>query len=173
MSSERKDLREVKDYLVEKITDEQKLRGMAVPRPDLATKFIEDQKIIEHTERSVPENPHRNDPLQTNEHTPDIERNILSDEQALAKVRAKYGKDADVRIWLAAIRQRDQQFNADFLAIFADPFLFAMNPDTHIAMFTPLGRDKFQRLIADAILKYGDPRKPTKRIQVGAAPAPK
>jgi len=169
-NSERSDLREVKDYLVEKITDEQKRQGMPLPRPDLARRFIETEKIIETTERGNPVNNHidHSAPV-VNEHTPDIERNILGNEEALKRVRAKYGPNADVRMWLHSVRARDPQFAVEFDAIFSDEryFTAVVVNGRPVPMFTPLGRMKFQGLLQSAIDRYGDPRKPTQRIQVG------
>lgn len=169
-NSERSDLREVKDYLVETITDEQKRQGMPLPRPDLAKAFIEREQIIETTERGNPVNKHvdHSAPV-VNEHTPDIERNILGNEEALARVRAKYGPNADVRMWLYSVRARDPQFAAEFDALFDSELTFTavMVNGKPVPMFTPLGRAKHIALIQSAIDKYGDPRDPKKRIQVG------
>lgn len=167
--SERADLRDVKDELVRVVTVEQQARGMPLPRPDLARAYIEEHKIIERTEASTTENKARNDAPRVNEHTPDIERLTMGTDDAMARVREKYGPNADVRIWLHAVRRRDPQFAADFDAICAAHFTAA--PRVHggppVAMFTPVGRLLFARLMADAISKYGDPRNPVKRIQVG------
>lgn len=165
MSSERSDLRDVKDELVRVITVEQKARGMVLPDPELAKKYIEKEKIIEMTEERVPENKARHEAPTVNEHTPDIERNILASDEALKRVRAKYGPNADLRMWLYAIRQKDPQFAAEFDALCAQHIV--MDAKTKIAMFTTLGRLKLGQLLADALAKYGDPRNPTKRIQVG------
>lgn len=166
MSSERSDLRDVKGELVRVITVEQKKRGMTLPRPDLATAYIEEHKIIEKTEAHVPENKARHDAPTVNEHTPDIERIHLETDEALARVRAKYGKAALERIWLRSVRMRDPQFAADFDAICAAHIV--MDAENKVSFFTPLGRMKLHALLTSAIAKYGDPNAPApKRIQVG------
>lgn len=167
--SERADLRDVKDELVRVMTVQQKASGFALPDPEAAKKYIEKERIIEITEARVPENKARTEAPKVNEHTPDIERNILASDEALARVRAKYGPNADVRIWLHSIRARDPQFAADFDAICAahltmEPRIPGGRP---VAMFSTLGRLRFGQLMASAIAKYGDPRNPTKHIQVG------
>lgn len=163
--SERSDLRDVKDELIRVVTVEQKKQGMTLPRPDLAKKFIEDEKIIEMTEARTTENKARHEAPAVNEHTADIERWQLETDQALARVKAKYGKNAVERMWLHSIRARDPQFAADFDAICAEHIV--MDAENKVSFFTPLGRMKLHGLLSSAIAKYGDPNNPVKRIQVG------
>lgn len=163
--SERSDLRDVKDELVRVIAVEQKARGMALPDVERAKRYIEKERIIEMTEEKVPENKARFDAPVTNEHTPDIERISHETAEALARVRAKYGKNAVERMWLYSVRQRDPQFAADFDAICAEHIV--MDAANKVSFFTPIGRMKLHGLLAAAIAKYGDPNEPTKRIQVG------
>ncbi len=163
---ERGDLREVKDELIRVVTVEQKERGMAVPRPDLAEKYIADHRILEKTEAKFGENKDRHaTPAGENEHTPDIEREIMDQGEALKRARAKYGKNADLRIWLHGVRKIDPKFAADFDEVCS--LHIVMDVENRVSYFTPMGRMLLHKLLSGAIAKYGDPRNPEKKIQVG------
>lgn len=170
-TTERNDLREVKEDLVRRITVQQREMGAPLPRPDLATKMVEDLKIIEDVERTTPENKQRFEAATENEHTPDIEREIFDVGEAMRRVQQRTGKNVDLRQWLAFVQEIDPQFKADLQHLTKTGL--HIDAATNRPFFPRKTFEQLRKLLAKALDKYGDPRVPNPRIQVGGAPATK